>query len=250
MRKILIFALVIMLLPLFAMAGDNPKPLIVLIERNPWLMVIGSDSPSFVLYDNGTLIFLKAVESGKREYFHVSLDNDSLKGTVKELTPSGDFLKLNDNYRLSNLTDKPTEEFIMDLADFKKKVAVYGDLRSDEKVRKNTPKAIMDLFNKIIGYENKKAQKWLPPKIEVMIWPYEYAPDKSIVWPAGWPDLNDKTTKKRGDSYSIFLDSSKFDSFIEFLKTRNEKGAVEINNKKWAVSYRFPFPSEEKWMNP
>ena len=253
MKKLKILLLALLGLCIFAVStivANNAIPLIVLIERDPWLMVIGSDSPSFVLYDDGTLIFLKTLESGKKEYLYVSLDNGSLQKIVKELAPPSDFLKLKDDYSLSDWTDQPTQEFIINLINFKKKVTVYGNLRNDEETRKKAPEPILELFDKIIGYHNKNAQKWLPSKIEVMVWPYEYAPDESIIWPSDWPDLNDKATKKIGDSYSLFLDSSKFNNLLEFLKTRKEKGAVEINNKKWAVSYRFPFPAEEKWMNP
>jgi hypothetical protein len=35
---------------------------------------------------------------------------------------------------------------------------------------------------------------------------------------------------------------------MDFLKTQKEKGAVEIDGKKWVVSYRFAFPSEPVWL--
>ena len=38
------------------------KPLIVLLETDPWsMMVVGSDTPSFVLYDNGLLIYSEII---------------------------------------------------------------------------------------------------------------------------------------------------------------------------------------------
>jgi hypothetical protein len=80
-----------------------------------------------------------------------------------------------------------------------------------------------------------------------MIWPYEYAPDVSITWPKNWPGLDSKRAIKRGDSYSIFLDGIMFPELQKFLKTRKEKGAVKIGDKKWAVSFRYVFPSEPMW---
>jgi hypothetical protein len=77
-----------------------------------------------------------------------------------------------------------------------------------------------------------------------MIWAYDYAPEKSIVWPEKWPDINSNSTRKRGDSYSIYLPYSEKGNYKEFIATRSEKGAVEINGKKWAVSTRIPFPHE------
>jgi hypothetical protein len=34
----------------------GPRPLAVMLETDPWPMVIGSDTPSFVLYEDGQLI--------------------------------------------------------------------------------------------------------------------------------------------------------------------------------------------------
>ena len=93
-------------------------------------------------------------------------------------------------------------------------------------------------------------EAWMPEFTEVMFWPYEYAPEESIVWPATWPDLKADTTKKRGegDSYSVFLPSARYSELRKFIATRKEKGAVLINGKKMSISYRLPFPGESRWM--
>ncbi|WP_437918722.1 hypothetical protein [Sphingobacterium sp. LRF_L2] len=46
------------------------QPIITLIETAPWLMVIGSDVPTFVLYENGQIIYKKVINK-KWEYFEV-----------------------------------------------------------------------------------------------------------------------------------------------------------------------------------
>ena len=51
-----------------------------------------------------------------------------------------------------------------------------------------------------------------------------------------------------GDSYSIFMPGKELPKLLDFLKTRKEKGAVEIDGKKWAVSFRYTFPSEPVWL--
>ena len=85
--------------------------------------------------------------------------------------------------------------------------------------------------------------------MEVMIWPYENAPDASSVWPKEWPGINSQRSMKRGDSYSIFLDGALLPKLRKFLETGKARGAVEIGGKKWDVSYRFAFPSEPVWRN-
>lgn len=37
----------------------GPKPLAVLIQSDPWAMVIGSDTPRVAIYENGRVIFVQ-----------------------------------------------------------------------------------------------------------------------------------------------------------------------------------------------
>ena len=83
-----------------------------------------------------------------------------------------------------------------------------------------------------------------------MIWPYEYAPDASVDWPADWPGLNSEHAVRSGDGYSIFVPAAERDRLIAFLGTRRERGAVRIGGRKWSASLRFPFPMERMWMRP
>ena len=53
--------------------------------------------------------------------------------------------------------------------------------------------------------------------------------------------------KRRTKGYSIFLDGSLMPKLREFLATEKEKGAIEVNGKKMAASYRLTFPSEPTW---
>ena len=39
--------------------GEYGQPIVVLVETDPWLMVIGSDVPTFALYENGQIITKK-----------------------------------------------------------------------------------------------------------------------------------------------------------------------------------------------
>ncbi len=52
---------------------------------------------------------------------------------------------------------------------------------------------------------------------------------------------------KRKDAYSIFLPGTDLQRISAFLSKRKEKGAVEIDGRKWAVSVRFVFPGEPAW---
>ena len=39
----------------------GPRPIAVLIQANPWLNVIGSDTPMVAIYDDGQVIYIELV---------------------------------------------------------------------------------------------------------------------------------------------------------------------------------------------
>lgn len=241
-RRIFTAALCALFLPLAASAQQSaePKPLIVLLEANPWLMVIGSDSPSFALYDDGTAIY--ATEAG---YKSVKLDASERDALVARVQPDV-VATLAGHYNLADATDQPTEYLFVYGTGAPKVFSAYGELNTGAPERLLPVVAAYDALR---AFRHPNARDWVPEKIEVMIWPYEYAPEASIIWPKDWPDLNDASTVKRGDSYSLYLPAADYPSLVAFLKTKKEKGAVQIGGHKWSVAYRFPFPQERSWMS-
>jgi hypothetical protein len=240
--------------------GTEPKPLLVVIQRNPWAMVIGSDSPEFALYNDDTLVCL--CDPPKEDEPFVTRRISDAKSLHKELVPF-DLAKAADHYELSSATDQirtliwtPT-----------KTVTIYGNRRRpltggadsdpqrkaiaqrEKKMWESWPGEIRQTLRRIEEQRKLKGSAWFPEKIEVMFWPYEYAPDESITWPKDWPGLHAQDTRKREQgSFSVYLPPEKLTELRQLLRTRKERGAVLIDGKKMAESYRFPFPGEEAWM--
>jgi hypothetical protein len=238
----------------------NGRPLFVIIERNPWAMVIGSDSPTFALYDDGTLIYQREQSTPEVPFLMRKITDP--KNFQNQLAPF-DLAKFARHYELSSATDQITT----DVWTPARAIRIYGNWRRplangrksdpdmkalferEQKMFQSLPSEIRQMLARIEEERKANGTPWLPKKIEVMFWPYEYAPDVSITWPKGWPGLNAKDSRKRGThSYSVYLPSDKLDELQQFLKTRKERGAVLIDGKKMAESYRFPFPDEEAWM--
>jgi hypothetical protein len=103
------------------------------------------------------------------------------------------------------------------------------------------------LYDKIRNYRNENAIEWIPPKIEIMFWDYDYAPNKRN-WIEGFPDLNSPTTISRNNLYSVFIDGDKYDTFISYFREKGEREAVEINGRKMSISFRIPFPNVDEIM--
>src|SRR5690349_19558407 len=222
---------------LAARTSGVPAPLLILHEADPWMGVIGSDSPAFALYEDGRAIYRTA-----GGYRSVRLDPAELDRLLKSLD-LGALPPVAGGYTATEMTDQPTTSLLLYGGDKPAFIVVYGSFE-DKEVRAKLPTEIVSLRDKLRSFESPRASEWLPGAVEVMIWPYDYAPEPSIVWPKRWPGLDDPNTRKRGDGFSLFVSSAELKSLRSFLASRNEKGAIEIGEKKWAATLRLPFPHE------
>jgi hypothetical protein len=257
MRRLALFFLTLLLLasPAFAKFEPwaGPKPVAVFTEFNPWLMVIGSDTPRVVVYENGDVIFAK--KAGDTYAYH------SVKLAPAELTalearwqsvfahtppPNG--------YEMSYATDQATAAFYLRNGDKTFRTSIYGwscrgrtPAPANLKPEERPPAALADLHKALCTLDYANSHEWVPKYVEVMLWDYSYAPNASIVWPNAWPGLDSPRALKRGDAWSIFLDGSKLPELRAFLAQQRDKGAVELGGKKWAADFRYTFPSEPMW---
>lgn len=217
-------------------------PVIVLIETNPWLMVIGSDVPTIAIYESGYIVYKKINKKGV-DYYSIKTDSEEIQELISNLGITTELKKVDENIQASDWSDQPTNILILNFNE-PKTIQVYGDLRDNKETREKTPKAFLTVYDNLIEYKNKKAEEWLPNKIEIMLTDYSHSPEKPIEWPENWPNLEDETTVKRSASlYSLYLPKEHFDEFINLISNLREKQAVELNGKKFSVSYRLPFPN-------
>lgn len=241
-----------------ACAAAEPKPILVILEQNPWLHVIGSDSPTFALYDDGTVAYLRDKPTPE-EPFHSRRVADAQKA-AKELFPF-DLAKAKNRYTLSSGTDAVTSvvwtpsKTIRIYGEWRKPLKMNGDpnlkalVEHERKMWESLPGEIRQALFRIDKQRKLKGTAWLPATVEVMFWPYENAGDESILWPEDWPGLLAPNTKKRReDFYSVYVPSEKLPELRRFLESRKQRGAVLISGKKMSAIYRFPFPGELEWM--
>lgn len=264
MKKPLLAALILLLICASVHALEiepfkGPKPVAVLIQTDPWLMVIGSDTPMVTIYDDGQVIYLKREKEKVSVLLVKQLDTNELAIVRKKLISFGDYSKLKRHYDLApHVTDLPETKIYLSPDYGNLVTTVYGLIVSDthlpaystfgsDRKPDKLPASIKNLHSYLTSLDFADAKPWEPQYVEVMVWGYDYAPDESIHWPKDWPGLDSSSTLKRGDAYSIFLPGEELPKLRQFLKTRKEKGAVEIGGKKWAVSVRYTFPSEPVW---
>jgi hypothetical protein len=224
-------------------APEVPRLRLMLKEFDPWRMVLGSDSPTFAAYDNGLIIFKRVNDNGDAEFVSVQLSPERLDSLLADFGLSDAFYKLDKDYETVGKTDQPSSVItVFDEQGIRKQVSVYGDLRQDEEARRNAPAAYLKLYDSIDQYHPAEAKTWLPEQFEVVVWLYDNAGD-SVNWPKEWPGLDDASTVKRDDVYSLYLD---MDQYERFQKLTKDASALKIDGKTWAFMVRFPFPHEHQ----
>jgi hypothetical protein len=224
----------------------GPRPVVVWIPTDPWAMVLGADTPRLALYEDGTRICIARGGSGLATLLVSKLSPTDLDQELQRIQALGTLSGLKRHYEMTRVTDQSSDQFYVDLGGGPPVVTeVYG--LGARETAERLPDSLAALHQHLVRATCEGGVPWVPEHVEVMLWPYEYAPQKSIHWPADWPGLDSPAARRRGDSYSIYLAGSKLSELRAFLKTRNEKGAVEVGRKKWAASYRYVFPSEPVW---
>jgi hypothetical protein len=117
------------------------------------------------------------------------------------------------------------------------------------------PAAFRDAVAAIMAFSDSGAVPWVPDSLQVSLWPYEYAPDNPpLAWPDDWPDLDSPGVQRHADRFveevwTMNLPFSSENDVIDLLDRRRERQAVLVNDRKWAIDYRWIFPDEDAWQH-
>jgi hypothetical protein len=222
----------------------GPRPLAVWLQSDPWLSVIGSDTPRLVLYDDGSLL-LTQVKDQEAETWRAVLAEPERKALLARFRDGIAIADLQKYYAIAQATDQPEARLYLDDGGKSFATAIYG--LAPGRNPTGLPKTIQDLYLFLTAFDVATKEKWQPTYVEVMLWDYSYAPDRSVPWPERWPSLTSERAIKRRDDWSIFLDGGEYDAVLALMASRPEKGAIELGGRKWAIACRKTFPGEPAW---
>src|SRR4051812_42503271 len=114
--------LLVSLLAPTVFSAETAKPLLVVVENNPWLSLVGADSPKFALYDDGTVIY-RSERPTPDEPFVMRKVADA--AALQKQIVSFDADKIASQYRLSEATDQISTVIWLP----NQTVTIYGDWR-------------------------------------------------------------------------------------------------------------------------
>ncbi len=221
-------------------------PVFVLYETSPWTFYPGSESPTFALYDDGSIIYRTRDSTGAIKYYTEILDSSSFYSLIHEIEKT--FSKEKYENILSKWTDQPTEWFYIFTGDKRYAYKYYGNL-NDKRIKRKVSKRLYKLYNKLSTYHSDKAKIWEPEKYELLVQTGD-STTEGILWNKKLPDLTSTTTRKISENfYSIYLTQEEYKIYLQELRKKPQNKSFIINNKKAFILTRIPFPKEEYWMH-
>jgi hypothetical protein len=230
---------------------EGQRPIAVWVQTNPWLWVIGSDSPRAVLYEDGELVFAKV--RGRRDvvFRHSKLGPAQLNAFKVRIAAAAGLSDVRGHYELSELTDQP--ETLLYARSGEREVAtrIYG--LADEDVNlpasevRPVPKELHELHRLLATVADVGSTDWQPRYVEVMLAPQPQAVGAAH-WPSDWPGIKSDHTFARPDGqYSIYLDGRLKPKLDALLAQQKDRSGIELGGSIWAMRPRMVFPSEPIW---
>lgn len=236
---------------------EGAAPLFVFTYLSPWSQVYGTDSPEFVLYEDGRTFYRKCRQGNDCVYRFVKLSAVEIAKTFEALNPTA-FYSLEESYApdrsKGTTSDLTTRLLVMRKPDGTyKRVSTYGALEASDPryTAIGVPDALRKLVRFVTAYDNPKSLENSLKYCEVIIEPYLGDSRKSLKWSKKLPDLNDAKTIRHSKSgnYSIFVPAAQYETVATLVyKQVKSNLPIIINDRKWEASVRIPFPSENIWL--
>lgn len=142
--------------------SNQPSPLVILLERDPWAMVIGSDSPTFALYDDGTVIQRTATGFTSTRLSEVEAKQLLERLNLRALSRSYG------GFQATHVTDQPDQDLLIYRGEKPVFVSVDGSLK-DSGIRAKMPGEVVGAYDALSTFRSTRSRTWLPENVEVMI---------------------------------------------------------------------------------
>ena len=230
----------------------GPQPIAALIQTDPWATVIAREVPRIVVYQDGSVIFLKHSKTGTN-YHSAKLSPPQLAEFETHLKPVTDVKRWLPLYNLEPIhTDQPEISFYVRTAKRQVVTRVYGLTQTtptEGAPTNKVPQPLLVLHKYLDSLDYPDSKPWTQAHVEVLLWPYQYKSNNAIKWPPAWPALDSDHALRRGSTYSIFFAGDALADLENFERIRKDSAGIEIGGKKWDMAFRRVLPSQPVWLN-
>lgn len=223
------------------------KPLVVLTELDPWRTVIGSDVPTTVLYEDGTVVSHRG--TGNATYAWTARAPQAVNALARRIA-SSDVMTLPVRWSVLAATDQPTVRLLVRSGSRWKYTEVYGIRRDGKPAITNNaapdaPSTFVDAYRALLDFEVDGAVPWTPEQIEIMLWDFSHTKKRPRPWPREIPTpAYTKPTQSKG-VFKHVVDGRLEPAVKEFLSSLEPAQAVSLGNHTLSMAYRRRVPEEE-----
>ncbi|HVK69843.1 MAG TPA: hypothetical protein VM694_35535 [Polyangium sp.] len=228
------------------LAKLDHKPLVVLRERNPWLMVLGSDVPTIVVYEDGLVVYHKLVEK-KAEALTVNVGAEAARKLVDELA-TAEFMGLPAQTSVTAATDQPTVGIALRQGSQWKYASVEG-LRRDGKASAaatgEAPAVFVRAYQRLANFDAPGATPWEPETIEIMLWDFSHARKPPLPWPAGIPAPPAGVKAPKEGVYHHHVPGRHEAATRAFLASLEQSQGVSVGGASASIGVRRVVPSDD-----
>ncbi len=227
--------------------GLTHKPLAVLWQMNPWLMVIGSDVPTVVVYDDG-LVVMQRIARHSVSRIQGQLAPADARALAARIDAG---LAKSPHHSSANLaTDQPTVDILVQSGGLWREASCYG-LSADgvSSTRGSSgseaPVGFVTAFKALLSVKPSGEKSWVPDQIEIMLWGNDGAP-RATPWPTDVPaPAASITPPPPGSGVIKHVVAGKYEPALKAYLSANSGRGVRLNGHTWALRYRVRVPSEE-----
>jgi len=211
----------------------GPAPILVVIQTEPWGMVVGGETPAYALYENGLFVFRDHSAKDILRYRAIQLperDRESLFDLLGNSAPAGGFKA---RYDLApwNVTDQPELRIFFQTKDQTVVTRLYawtlegpsitksmveemerlepGSGKSD-KPEPVLPGGLGKVFDRLREISGRPSQVWDSSYREAVLWPFQHAKGKGMPWPMNLPQPGSKFVRTFPHRLSVYVDRKGF----------------------------------------
>jgi hypothetical protein len=215
-------------------------PILVVFERNPWLMSVGSDFPTVVVYEDGRMLFIQ--REGRQAKVMMGHVDARAAATLRDSLVARGFTKAAAETTCSDWTDQVTVEILLRGGASWKMASAYG-IGRDGRCKVAPPKAFLDAYTALQRLRPTDAKPFEPEEIAVEIWGFESAKGEPLPWPTEVPAPPTSVVPEEYGPYSPksyrYVISARFrpqiDKLIRMMNSADPPRAVLLNGHRWTV---------------
>ncbi|MDB4933592.1 MAG: hypothetical protein JWP87_564 [Labilithrix sp.] len=226
------------------------KPILVLYDIDPWLMVMGSDVPRITIYEDGLSILFRPRPRAPAERLVAHLGRDDVAHLLERVRATGvdNIASYTD---ICHCSDGPTTTILYRTGAYWRSISMYGMTPEGLPTAMPSappPRAFVDARKLLADFSPTKTETWSPELIEVMLGAFEYSSMKPLAWPSDVPSPPAAAAAPDGVIPGVYkhrVAGIHEDKLRALERSLDPHQAVLVNGHKWSLGIKVLLPEEE-----